>query len=295
MVKKWYSIGMRRASRPCVAPRVLLLALPALLFADAFRAAPALAQPGAAQEDPRELEARTACAAGDVDKGIAILARMFAETSDYTWVYNQGRCYQQNGRNDQALNRFREYLRRGQNLNADDRREVEGFIKELEAEQQKKGGSTTAPPPPSSSQAAPAASAPPTVAVSATPAPPPSDAGWTWQKKVGVGALVLGGASLAVGVIFHVGRESKAGSFKQANCGTKDLSLPGCKGLYDEIMSKEQVAIAGYVGAAVLSATGGLLLWLGGRANGGETAAGASHLACAPQLGVTGLACGGRF
>jgi hypothetical protein len=48
------------------------------------------------------------------------------------YVYNQGRCYQQNGRVDQALNRFREYLRRATGASAEERHEVQGFIDELE-------------------------------------------------------------------------------------------------------------------------------------------------------------------
>jgi hypothetical protein len=285
---------MLRAFRPRVVPRVLSVALSALLLAELLRPTPAVAQAqqGAAQEDPRELEARTACAAGDVDKGIAILARMFAETSDYTWVYNQGRCYQQNGRTEQALNRFREYLRRGQNLSAEEKSEVEGFIRELEAEQQKKGGAATTAVPAPTGQAPGASGG----TMTATPtAAPPRGGGWPWQKKVGVGALAVSGAALVVGVVFHLGREGKAGSFGDANCFTSDLSRPGCRDLYDQVQFKQKVAIAGYVGAAVLGATGGLLLWLGGRSGSGESASGGSRLACAPQLGGAGVSCGGRF
>jgi hypothetical protein len=91
----------------------------------------------AAPEDEREraVRAKKACAAAKVEEGVEILAGLFAETNDLTYVYNQGRCYQQNGIPDKAINRFREYLRRATDITAEDRREVEQFIVELEKQQ----------------------------------------------------------------------------------------------------------------------------------------------------------------
>jgi tetratricopeptide (TPR) repeat protein len=91
-------------------------------------AAPARAQ-GA---DPREAAAKKACAAGRVDEGVELLAELFANTGDVNYVYNQGRCYQQNGVHDKAIQRFREYLRRSPDLPAAERQEVERFISEAE-------------------------------------------------------------------------------------------------------------------------------------------------------------------
>jgi hypothetical protein len=96
--------------------------------------APAPAGARAQDEDPRPREAKAACAAGQVDRGIALLAALFAETSDVSWVYNQGRCYQQNGRPEEAINRFREYLRRAAVSETEKRTEAQRFIEELEEE-----------------------------------------------------------------------------------------------------------------------------------------------------------------
>jgi hypothetical protein len=96
--------------------------------------APAPAAARAQDEDPRPREAKAACAAGQVDRGIALLAALFAETSDVSWVYNQGRCYQQNGRPEEAINRFREYLRRAAVSETEKRIEAQRFIEELEEE-----------------------------------------------------------------------------------------------------------------------------------------------------------------
>jgi hypothetical protein len=85
-------------------------------------------------EDPRVAEARRACAAGHVDRGVDLLASIIADTGDPSAVYNQARCYQQNGRSEEAINRFREYLRIGSKEPPSDRRTAERFIQELEAE-----------------------------------------------------------------------------------------------------------------------------------------------------------------
>ena len=42
--------------------------------------------------DPRVGEAKTACAAGDLQKGIRLLAELYTATNDPIWVFNQGRC-----------------------------------------------------------------------------------------------------------------------------------------------------------------------------------------------------------
>ena len=121
--------------------------------------------------EQREAEARKACAAGRVEAGIEILAELLTEFSHPNYIYNQGRCYQQNGRSEQAISRFKEYLRATHDIAPDERERVERFIKELEAEVQAAAPPVATPPPPSTTTEAPPSPAP----VSAEPAPPPSD------------------------------------------------------------------------------------------------------------------------
>jgi hypothetical protein len=111
--------------RRLAAPLGLLAALPALAAA---------AQKPDQGVDPRAAEAKTACAAGEVQKGVRLLAELYTATDDPTWIFNQGRCYQQNGHPAQALPRFKEYLRKSQNEPAEDRQAAQQHIKELEAE-----------------------------------------------------------------------------------------------------------------------------------------------------------------
>ena len=61
---------------------------------------------GAARADEgRELQAKEACLGGHPDKGIELLAQLYAETNDPTYIYNQGRCFEQNGRPADAVTR----------------------------------------------------------------------------------------------------------------------------------------------------------------------------------------------
>ena len=111
-------------------------------------AAAQTAQTGTSSDDPRPREARAACAAGEIQKGIRILADLYADDEDLTWVYNQGRCYQQNGWADEAIERFQEYLRRARDITPAERGEVEKFIAELETRRQRRDSDVSALTPP---------------------------------------------------------------------------------------------------------------------------------------------------
>jgi tetratricopeptide (TPR) repeat protein len=84
-------------------------------------------------KDSQEKAAKKACALGDFQKGADILIDLFVETNDPTYVYNQGRCYQQNNRWEQAISRFREYLRKARDLSDDERAETERQIDDCES------------------------------------------------------------------------------------------------------------------------------------------------------------------
>jgi hypothetical protein len=64
---------------------------------------------------------------------VRLLADLFAQTEDMNYVFNQGRCFQQNGRPADAVARFREYLRRAGD-DAEARQEAQRFVTELEAD-----------------------------------------------------------------------------------------------------------------------------------------------------------------
>ena len=60
----------------------------------------------------KEKAAKKACITGDVKTGIDILGDLYVDTADVTYVFNQGRCYEQNHLWVDAIDRFREYLRK---------------------------------------------------------------------------------------------------------------------------------------------------------------------------------------
>jgi tetratricopeptide (TPR) repeat protein len=93
----------------------------------------------------KEKAAKKACATGDFAKGVDLLADLFVDTNDFSWVYNQGRCYQQNNRWEQAISRFREYLRKAKDISESDRAETERQIADCELSLGKT--SQVAPPP----------------------------------------------------------------------------------------------------------------------------------------------------
>ena len=49
---------------------------------------------------------------GDSKKGVEILADLYLNTNDPNYIYNQGRCFEQNGENEKAILRFQEYQRK---------------------------------------------------------------------------------------------------------------------------------------------------------------------------------------
>ena len=77
--------------------------------------------------------AKKACIKGDVGKGIDILGDLYVETGDITFVFNQGRCFQQNHRWEEALDRFNEFLRKARNLSQNEKDEVDRYIADCQS------------------------------------------------------------------------------------------------------------------------------------------------------------------
>lgn len=75
-------------------------------------------------------QARRACLSGDYEKGLSILTDLFLRTKQPDWVYNQGRCLEQNARYEEAILRFEEYLRLTKGSSARDRGAAEEHIAE---------------------------------------------------------------------------------------------------------------------------------------------------------------------
>lgn len=78
--------------------------------------------------DGPERTAKKACASGDFAKGVDILADLYVRTDDSTYIFNQGRCYEQNHQWTRAIDRFREFLLKSPESDVDARAEAEKHI-----------------------------------------------------------------------------------------------------------------------------------------------------------------------
>jgi len=172
---------------------------------------------GASRPDQQamEREARTACLNGDYARGVALLSDLFVDTKDPNFIFNQGRCYEQNQKFEEAIGHFREYLRTGPR----DRQGAEKHIAECEALQAKKNASAAAPvteaaatlPAPTPMPTSP----PVTEAAPAVKVTPPVAEPTSSGSGLRIGGIVVtsfGAAALVAGVVLNLKANSLADS-----------------------------------------------------------------------------------
>jgi hypothetical protein len=180
-------------------------------------------QARARSTEAKNKAAKKACLLGDVEKGTEILADLYIRTNDPTYIYNQGRCYEQNGRNNQAALRFKEYLRKADRLPAEETTALQQRIAALEsaASSRETPAPTEAlpPSPPSPPEVRPINPVPSVARTSAEPhaddslgitqsplppepepSPPAYKRWWFWT---GVGVVVAGGVVTAILLTRH--------------------------------------------------------------------------------------------
>lgn len=268
---------------------VLLVGQPALAAANAR---------GSAVDSKRQKQAKKACLSGDFQTGVSILADLFVQTEDPVYLYNQGRCYEQNVRYVEAAERFREYLRKAPDVTDDVRADVEKHIADCDAGAAKTqlrygmdNPTPAAPPPapPSQTYLPPAPTPPeaPGVATVVDPPPPSPEVRHPWQhtaKWIAAGAAV-GFAGL--GVVEHVRYYTKNKDYNDdPRCGIGGQ----CSDLASAADTAQVVAIIGYGAAAV--ATGlAITFWVTDSPKAVPSSGVA--IACSPTVG--GAVCGGRF
>jgi tetratricopeptide (TPR) repeat protein len=172
--------------------------------------------PVQAAVDQRELRAREAYAVGRYQEALDLFGKLYAETLHPNYLRNIGRCYQNLGDPDRAVISFRDYLRKSKTLSADERIEIDGYIKEMEDLKAKRESAKAAeaanasdkpPVAPAAATVVPAASAPaspssgtPGTDLTARPGSrPPADEAqplytrwWFWTAIGGAAALTLG-------------------------------------------------------------------------------------------------------
>src|SRR5450432_711229 len=159
---------------------------------------PTLAMTGQAraadhQVNALEMKARESFAAGRYDEALQTFAKLYAETLHPVYLRNIGRCHQKMREPQKAIDAFQDYLAKTktgkEKIGADERAEIEGYIKDMTAlrDEQARAAAPTPPPPVTpvagTNAAQPLPAAPPPVAPSANPpaatltatAPPPAE------------------------------------------------------------------------------------------------------------------------
>ena len=147
-----------------------------------------------ADRESKEREARKACLEGDYAKGVGILSDLFLDFRAPTYIFNQGRCYEQNERYDEAISRFREYLRTG----TEDIPLAEKHIAECQALRQKKSPPQASPVTPS--QAPPAGTPVMPMGQAETAVPQPQAALPSSGSGLRVAGVVLAGVGVGAAV-----------------------------------------------------------------------------------------------
>jgi len=172
-------------------------------------------------DNATEMKAREAFAAGRYDEALELFAKLYAQTLHPVYLRNIGRCHQKMRQPDKAIDKFNEYLAKEKKISADERKEIEGYIKEMETLRDEQARANT-PPPPAVTPIAPTNNPPPpNYNYYPPPPPPPPQTGTTsgtlvaqpgppqeeapiykkWWFWTGVGAVVIAGVVTTVLIV----------------------------------------------------------------------------------------------
>src|SRR5450755_143016 len=96
-----------------------------------------------------EMKARESFAAGRYDEALELFAKLYAETLNPIYLRNIGRCQQKLKQPDKAIDAFHDYLAKGgKKISSDEKAEINGYIKEMEALRDEQAAKQQATPPP---------------------------------------------------------------------------------------------------------------------------------------------------
>jgi hypothetical protein len=239
---------------------LLLFVLRGLIFLGAVLLASGNAAWAKNKLDSLERSAKKACASGDYAKGADILADLYVRTDDATFIFNQGRCYEQNHQWVRAIDRFREYLVKAVNNDHGTVAEVEKHVEKckmyLSEDEAKPIGPPSAqpqvtvaaspPPPPPPSREAPNT-------MTVAPLSPPQARTKSPLPAVGIVVGIAGVASLVTAVVLNIKANDYANAGDESNQKSYRNAALGCYG----------------IGAGAL--TTGIVMYIVGHKNGART------------------------
>jgi hypothetical protein len=250
-------------------------------------------------QEARERAARKACLTGDFSKGVDLLAELFLDTKDITYIFNQGRCFEQNRRYEEAVGRFREYLVKGSSLGREEKADAEkhlsvclSYLGKTDANQpfvaeEHKAGPVSAPTTSSEglTSATPLLKPQPPAIGESSPQAGQSSRGAS-LRTIGIVAATVGVAGVAMGILLNV----------KVNSMSSDLEKP-----YNYTRSadstRQTYKTIGWVGYGVGAAgiVAGAALYFLGRSKAEELAGNNVTLAPAIASGSVGATFAGTF
>ena len=238
-------------------------------------------QAQAATKQAQEKEARKACLNGDYSEGVSILSNLFVETKDTTYIYNQGRCFEQNRRYEDAVARFQEFLRAGRGkLSSDDKSDAEQHIadcKQMLAQERSISPTQPAPehvvPPPPTAVGKSEPTPEPSSIINQPAAQPAPTSDGSGLRIGGILFASFGVAAVGAGVLFNV----------KANSTVNDM-YSTFDGYSKESNRKtyQTLAWVGYGVGAACVVTGAILYGVGLKAKSRS----ANSVALVPTLGT---------
>jgi tetratricopeptide (TPR) repeat protein len=243
------------------------------------------AGPGDSKE-AKERAAKKACLNGETAKGVALLTDLYVDTNDPTYIFNQGRCYEQTNRCEEAIVRFREYLRKTPNGTERDHADLAKHIADCEALIAKSGSGSTAlpmatnPPAPKGARPEPL----PDAAGVATPAEKAEESGQDIRRP-GVGLRVAGVITMSAGTALVLA--GGALNLKH-NAMVHDIQGDYSVSTADSAQTYKTLSTVGYGAGAACLLGGAVLYWMGHRA-------GHVVIAPSPVAGRAGLLLAGGF
>jgi tetratricopeptide (TPR) repeat protein len=240
-----------------------------------------------ASHQGQERAARKACLNGDYAKGVSILSDLFLDTKDPNYIFNQGRCFEQNRRFEEAIARFEEYLRAATDPKQDkaDRASAERHVADCKDRLAQAGRPITAtvtPPQPSAPTPAPSAAVLPVQVIH----PQPASASRAGMRTAGIITASVGGAALIAGVVFNLKVNSMASDMETTPGGYS-------AGRESDRKTYQTLGWVSYGVGAACVATGAVLYVFGLRLPRGSTPSVALLPAFAP--GQTGALLKGAF
>jgi len=241
----------------------------------------------AASRQPRERAARKACLTGDPAKGVSILADLFLDTKDPTYIFNQGRCFEQNRKYEDAIARFEEYLVTAHTvLGREDREAAEKHIATCREALAREHGSSSAttlpqpstlpPPPAQAPEPAPTPESSRSIVVQPAPEPQPlSPHGNAGLRTAGIVTASVGVAAVVAAVVLNVKANSMVDQIETTSNGYSTSKV-------DERKTYETLSWVGYGLGAACVATGAVLFGIGLKSGGSSS----TSVALLPALGA---------